>query len=83
VLVVKATGIRQASVPETGRTSSGRAPVAPDDVGDTGALAAATEFSRSGRTRAAGTPEARDSSRDPAREPLPGSRRARRAAEGE
>jgi uncharacterized membrane protein len=79
VLVVKATGIRQASVPETGRTSSGRAPVAPDDVGDTGALAAATEFSRSGRTRAAGTPEARNSSRDP----LPGSRRARRAAEGE
>ncbi|CAN7276959.1 YibE/F family protein [Arthrobacter sp. LjRoot78] len=89
VLVVKATGIRQAAVPETGGSGSGttasgsipsrRASVTPDDVGDTGALAAAAEFSRGGRTRAAGTP----ASREPAREPVPGSRRARRAAEGE
>ncbi|MEK0154243.1 YibE/F family protein [Arthrobacter oryzae] len=88
VLVVKATGIRQAAVPEgggasSGGRSSGRAPVTPDDVGDTGALAAAAAVSRAGRTRAAGVPATREGGRDPGGAPLPGSRRARRAAEGE
>ncbi|MFF1385775.1 YibE/F family protein [Arthrobacter sp. NPDC058288] len=83
VLVVKATGIRPAAGPHTrgdasGSTASGRPPVMPADVADTGALAAAAALSRGGRTRAE-TP----ASRETAREPLPGSRRARRAAEGE
>ncbi|MDV8149390.1 YibE/F family protein [Arthrobacter sp. B10-11] len=83
VLVVKATGIRQPAVPEGGGTASGRAPVTPDDVGDTGALAAAASVSRGQRTRAAGVPAPRDAGREPGGAPPPGSRRARRAAEGE
>lgn len=89
VLVVKATGIRQDAGAEggggaSGGTSSGRAAVTPDDVGDTGALAAAAAVSRGGRTRAAGSlPSSEPASRERGSEPLPGSRRARRAAEGE
>ncbi|KIS28105.1 YibE/F family protein [Arthrobacter sp. SPG23] len=79
VLVVKATGIRPANGAGTAGSVPGRPPVTPDDVADTGALAAAAAVSRGGRTRPAGSP----ASREPGREPLPGSRRARRAAEGE
>lgn len=84
VLVVKATGIRTGAGQQTGgdasgSTASGRPPVTPDDVGDTGALAAAAALTRSGRTRPADSLPPREA----AREPLPGGRRARRAAEGE
>ena len=83
VLVVKATGIRQAAAPATGNEASGtplpaRAAVMPDDVADTGALAAAAAVSRGARTEQAGSP-----SGEPARAPLPGGRRARRAADGQ
>jgi uncharacterized membrane protein len=84
VLVVKATGIRPgaAAAPAgtaSGRNASGRPPVTADDVGDTGALAAAAAVTRGVRTR----PSDSLTPREPAPEPMPGSRRARRAAEGE
>lgn len=75
VLVVKATGIKTAA----GMYAVGQSPVTPDDVRDTGALAAAAAVSRDGRTRAAAPPAARTA----AREAVPGGRRARRAAEGD
>jgi uncharacterized membrane protein len=96
VLVVKATGIKpaaglQADGSASGDTVSGRPPVTPDDVADTGALAAAAAVSRAGRTRAAGSRASREDAseagtegaRDGGREALPGGRRARRAAERE
>ncbi|WP_104172585.1 YibE/F family protein [Arthrobacter sp. Y81] len=92
VLVVKATGIKQAtglqtggnaSSTDSGSTPSARPPVTPDDVGDTGALAAAAAVSRGGRTRAAGSRASRDDRSEAGTEAVPGGRRARRAAERE
>jgi uncharacterized membrane protein len=72
VLVVKATGIKAAGARPAaaeGTGSGGRGTVDPDDVADTGALAAAAAVARGERT----------GGEDPARSP--GSRRGRRAAE--
>ncbi len=67
VLVVKATGLKRANGPSR---------VAPDDVDDTGALAAAAAVVGSETDRGYG-----GSANRPAVAPRPGSRRARREAE--
>jgi uncharacterized membrane protein len=77
VLVVKATGIRTAGQPAGG---GGQVPVNPDDVGDTGALAAAVVSNRSRRAAVEDTvPAEAESVAGPG---APGTRRGRRADRG-
>lgn len=74
VLVVKATGIRNASHVGASTPGQGRMSINPDDVGDTGALAAAAALV--GRKEPTGQPTP-----DQHRDEGPETRRGRRAAE--
>jgi uncharacterized membrane protein len=82
VLVVKATGIRPAALPEVRSADElgRRAPeINPDDVGDTGALAAAAE---AGRSRRATLAVAEPGPEKPGSGAVPETRRGRRADRG-
>jgi hypothetical protein len=83
VLVVKATGIRPVAqaAARSGETLERRAPeINPDDVEDTGALAAAAEARRSRRATLAGAEAGTREDPDPAA--VPETRRGRRADRG-
>ncbi|MET4590143.1 YibE/F family protein [Arthrobacter sp. 754] len=91
VLVVKATGIRTGGTADGGpdgqhRTIAGASPVNPDDVVDTGALAAAAASSRSRRATAEGRTDAvtrgSDVATRSAADEVPETRRGRRADRG-